>query len=218
MTLRHTLPALIASMLALLVLAGGSAVAQQPRVLRAEIDYRVIPPQPVQVSSGIEIIDFFWYGCPYCNQLQPSLERWISRKPADVTVRRIPVILRDSWAPHARIYYTLEALGEAERLHQRVYHGYHVEQLYMSKPDVMSEWAVRNGIDRARWDEAYASAEVGRKVEEAAKLTRAYGITGTPSLVVQGRYLTSGNMAESLDGVIPILDGMVRRVRETPAP
>jgi thiol:disulfide interchange protein DsbA len=207
----------IACALALL-LAGGPAVAQQPRVLRAEIDYRVIPPQPVQVASGIEVIDFFWYGCPYCNQLQPSLERWIKSKPADVTVRRIPVILRDSWAPHARIYYTLEALGEAERLHQRVYHGYHVEQLYMSKPEVMSEWAVRNGIDRARWDKAYASAGVRSKVEEAAKLTRAYGITGTPSLVVQGRYLTSGNMAESLDGVIPILDGMVRRVRETPAP
>lgn len=207
----------IACALALL-LAGGPAIAQQPRVLRADIDYRVIRPQPVQVASGIEVIDFFWYGCPYCNQLQPALERWIRGKPADVTVRRIPVILRDSWAPHARIYYTLEALGEAERLHQRVYHSYHVEQLYMSKPEVMSEWAVRNGIDRARWDEAYASAGVKSKVEEAAKLTHAYGITGTPSLVVQGRYLTSGNMAESLDGVIPILDGMVRRVRETPAP
>lgn len=217
MTLPRALPALIASVLALLMLAGGSAVAQQPRVLRAEIDYRVIPPQPVQVASGIEVIDFFWYGCPYCHRLQPALERWIRGKPADVTVRRVPVILRDSWAPHARIYYTLEALGETERLHQRVYHGYHVEQLHMSKPEVMSEWAVRNGIDRARWDEAYASAEVREKVEAAARLTRAYAITGTPSLVVQGRYLTSGNMAESLDGVIPILDGMIRRVRETPS-
>lgn len=209
---------LLACVLALLLYHGAPATAQQPRVLQAEIDYRVIRPQPVQVASGIEVIDFFWYGCPYCNQLQPALERWISRKPADVTVRRIPVILRDSWAPHARIYYTLEALGEVERLHQRVYHGYHVEQLYMSKPDVMSEWAVRNGIDRARWDEAYGSAEVQRKVEEAAKLTRAYGITGTPSLVVHGRYLTSGNMSESLDGVIQILDGLVRRVRDTPSP
>lgn len=216
MTLPRALPVVIASVLALLILAG-AAVAQQPRLLRAEIDYRVIPPQPVQVASGIEVIDFFWYGCPYCHRLQPALERWIRDKPADVTVRRIPVILRDSWAPHARIYYTLEALGETERLHQRVYHGYHVEQLHMSKPEVMSEWAVRNGIDRARWDEAYASAEVRKKVEEAARLTRAYAITGTPSLVVQGRYLTSGNMAESLDGVIPILDGMIRRVRETPS-
>jgi len=175
-----------------LLIAAIPVSAQQQRIIRAEIDYRVIKPQPVQAASGIEVIDFFWYGCPYCNRLQPTLERWIKNKPADVTVRRIPVILRNTWAPHARIYYTLEALGEVERLHQRVYYSYHVEQLHMSKPEVMSEWAVRHDIDRARWNEAYNSVEVTRRVDEAAKLTRAYDINGTPALVVQGRYLTSG--------------------------
>ncbi|MBX3665656.1 MAG: thiol:disulfide interchange protein DsbA/DsbL [Burkholderiales bacterium] len=188
-----------------------SASAQQP--VRADIDYRVIKPQPVATAGRIEVVDFFWYGCPHCNNLQPALERWIGRKPADVVIRRIPAILRDSWAPHARIYYTLEALGEAERLHQRVYHGYHVEELHMSKPDVMSAWAARNGIDRDRWEQAYNSPEVQRKVEEAAKLTRAYQISGTPSLVVNGRYLTSGNMAESLNGMVAIVDGLVQKVR-----
>src|SRR5690606_39948441 len=85
------------------------ASAQQP--VRADIDYRVIKPQPVAVADRIEVIDFFWYGCPHCNNLQPALERWVGNKPADVLVRRIPAILRDSWAPHARIYYTLEVLG-----------------------------------------------------------------------------------------------------------
>jgi len=192
------------------------AAAQQ--VMRAEIDYRVIEnPQPVSVTTGIEVIDFFWYGCPHCYNLQPALERWIGRKPADVTVRRIPAVLRDSWAPHARIYYTLEVLGETERLHQRVYHDYHVGKLAMSKPEVMSEWAVRNGIARERWDEAYNSPQVAQKLAEAAKQTRAYKVTGTPSLVVQGRYLTSGSMAESLDGMIAILDGLVQRVRHQAA-
>lgn len=212
------LRAFAACVISLLLAVPEFALAQQHRILRAEIDYRVIQPQPVVVASGIEVIDFFWYGCPYCNRLQPFLERWIRNKPGDVTVRHIPVILRDSWAPHARIYYTLEALGEVERLHQRVYHGYHVDELHMSKPEVMSEWAVRNGIERARWDEAYGSSEVQRKVAEAAKLTKAYGITGTPSLVVQGRYLTSGNMAETLEGMLLILDGIIQRVRDTPAP
>lgn len=195
------------------LLPAGQSAAQQP--IRADIDYRVITPQPVQIQNGIEVIDFFWYGCPYCNSLQPALERWISRKPADVTVRRIPAVLRENWAPHARIYYTLEALGEVERLHQKVYHGYHVDELLMSRPEVMSEWAVRNGIARERWDAAYQSAAVQRKVEEAAQLTRAYSVTGTPSLVVDGRYLTSGNMAETLEGMIPILDGLINRVRAT---
>ena len=201
--------------LALLVFFNGTSAAQQP--VRAEIEYRVIKPQPVSVANGIEVIDFFWYGCPHCHNLQPALERWISRKPADVTVRRIPAILRDSWAAHARIYYTLEALGEVERLHQRVYHGYHVEELSMSKPEVMSEWAVRNGIARERWDEAYNSPAVQRKVEEAARLSRAYSIAGTPSLVVNGRYLTSGSMGESLNSTVLILDALVSKVRSEAA-
>jgi thiol:disulfide interchange protein DsbA len=201
-----------------MLLAASPVAAQQTAVqkpVRADVDYRVIKPQPV--ASGIEVIDFFWYGCPHCYNLQPALERWISRKPADVTVRRIPAILRESWAPHARIYYTLETLGEVERLHQRVYHGYHVEELFMSKPEVMSEWAVRNGITRERWDEAYNSAAVLRKVEEAARLTKAYSISGTPSLVVNGRYLTSGNMVESLGSMLTVLDGLIDKMRREAA-
>jgi thiol:disulfide interchange protein DsbA len=217
---------LIACALALLVIFSGSAAAQQPAEsqkpasnapVRADVEYRVIKPQPLSVTNGIEVIDFFWYGCPHCHNLQPALERWISRKPADITVRRIPAILRDSWAPHARIYYTLEALGEVERLHQRVYYSYHVEELALSKAEVVSDWAVRNGISRERWDEAYNSAAVQRKVDEAAKLSRAYNVAGTPSLVVNGRYLTSSSMSESLNGVIVILDGLVQKVRSEAA-
>lgn len=215
--MRRTLATLFACALALqfLLLADPLAAQQVPpqKPIRADIDYRVITPQPVQAPGNIEIIDFFWYGCPYCNSLQPALERWISRKPADVTVRRIPAVLRESWAPHAHIYYTLEALGEAGRLHQQVYHGYHVEELSMSRPEVMSDWAVRNGIARERWDAAYQSPVVQRKVEEAVQLTRNYTITGTPSLVVDGRYLTSGSMVETLDSLFPILDGLIDRVR-----
>jgi protein dithiol oxidoreductase (disulfide-forming) len=204
---------LITCALALLFIAVGPAAGQQERPIRADIDYRVIDPQPLSVTQGIEVIDFFWYGCPHCYNLQPALERWISRKPADVTVRHIPAVLRDSWAPHARIYYTLEALGEVERLHQRVYHDYHVEKLAMSKPEVMSEWAVRNGIARERWDEVYDSPAVAQKIKTAGQLSRTYKVTGTPTLVVQGRYLTSGSMVESLDGMITILGGLVQRVR-----
>jgi len=205
---------LVACVVALLFFPAGYAAAQQTGILQAEIDFRAIDPQPVGVTEGIEVIDFFWYGCPHCNNLQPYLEPWISSQPSDVTVRRIPAVLRESWAPHARIYYTLEALGEVGRLHQQVYHGYHVEKLSMSKPEVMTAWAVRHGISRERWDETYRSAEVQLKVEQAAKLTRMYKISGTPSLVVQGRYVTSGSMVESLERMVTVADGLVHRVRD----
>ena len=198
--------------LPLLAFAGG-AVAQDAVRFRQNIEYRAIEPQPVETGNRIEVIDFFWYGCPFCNQLQPMLEDWIKRKPPDVAVRRIPAILRDSWAAHARIFYALELLNEVERLHQRVYYSYHVEELSMSKPEVMEQWAVKNGIDRKKWLDVYFSPEVDGKMARAARATKTYTIEGTPSLVVDGRYLTSGSMAPSIKEMVPVLDELVRMAR-----
>jgi thiol:disulfide interchange protein DsbA len=201
----------------LLMCAGLFAVlasAQDNSMIRVNQDYRLVTPQQPVNGSQIEVIDFFWYGCPYCNQLQPHLDAWIKRKPADVTVRRIPAVMRENWIPHARIFYTLETLGEVERLHPRVYHSYHVEELSMSKPDVMEEWAVRNGIDRQRWIAAYNSSEVQQKSLQAAELTRRYQVQGTPSLIVDGRYITSSGMVETVQAVFPVVDELIKLARQ----
>jgi len=190
------------------------AASQDITKARQNLEYRVIPELPVETGDLIEVIDFFWYGCPHCNNLQPALEEWrLKRKPADVVLRRVPAILNDSWKPHARIYYTLRKLGLVERLHLQVYHSYHVELLHMSKPDVMVEWAEKHGIDRKRWLDAYYSSEVEGNIERAKQLTRAYTVSGTPTLVVDGRYLTSGDLAPSLKGMIPVLDDLIRLAR-----
>lgn len=193
----------------------GALLAQDKARARQNIEYRVIePPQPVETGERIEVIDFFWYGCPYCNQLLPFLEAWTKGKPSDVAVRRIPAMLKDNWAPHARIYYTLELLNEADRLHHRVFHSYHVEELHMSKPDVMEQWAVKNGIDKRKWVDAYFSPEVDGKIARAARAMKAYNVEGTPSLAVDGRYITSGSMAPSIKEMVAVLDDLVRLARQ----
>lgn len=198
--------------LALLALARRAA-AQEVRA-RQNIEYRLIPVQPVETGERIEVIDFFWYGCPYCNDLQPALEEWLKRKPDDVALRRVPAILRDSWAPHARIYYALELLGEVERLHLKVYEGYHVEQLHMSKPEVMEQWAAKHGIERQRWLDAYFSPETDARITRAFQATKRYDVQGTPSLVVDGRYLTSSSMTSTVRGVVTVLEDLVRLARQ----
>ena len=211
---RAAISILVRSGLALASLAlAGSALAQEIRA-RQNIDYRVIPEQPVETGERIEVIDFFWYGCPYCNELQPALEDWIKRKPDDVAVRRVPAILKDNWAPHARIYYTLELLGEVERLHLKVYHSYHVEELSMSKPDVMEQWAVKNGIERRRWVDAYFSPEVDARIARAFQAAKRYNVQGTPSVVVDGRYLTSSSMTPTVRGMVPVVEDLVRLARQ----
>ena len=187
---------------------------QAPARLRENLEYRSIKPLPVATASRVEVIEFFWYGCPHCNNLQPSLEAWLKRKPADVEFRRIPAVFRQSWVPHARIFYTLETLGELERLHQSVYRAIHADKEAIDSTGGSAEWAAKNGVDRARWIAAFESGDVTRKVEQAVLATRAYQIEGTPSLVVDGRYITSSAMAESMPGVISNLDGLIAMARE----
>lgn len=201
---------------AALLLACGTAFAQTGKtvaVLGLGKNYREIPQQPVASPGRIEVIDFFFYGCPYCNELRPMLEKWRAALPSDVAFRRIPAVRRDEWAPLARTYFTLEALGEAERLHEQVYKSYHDDELHMSKPDVMADWARKYGIDRQKWWDTYHSDAVARKVDEARRLTKEYDIQGTPSLVIAGRYLTSSGMTDDVKLVVPVAELLVERVR-----
>jgi thiol:disulfide interchange protein DsbA len=208
--------AVLAIVLATLACPGDSAAQQSP--LRLNYEYRLIPSRPPATAERIEVIEFFWYGCPYCNQLQPALENWLQRKPADVELRRIPAIFRESWIPHARLFYTLETLGELGRLHQTVYRTQHIEHENLNSAERTVDWAVRHGIDRAAWLAVYNSSEVDQKVRQAIADTRLYAVQGTPSLVVDGRYLTSTGMTETVSGVIPILDELIRLAREERTP
>ena len=203
--------------LLLAVIADAPAFAQDGKVIAVlglGKNYREIAQQPVANASKIEVIDFFFYGCPYCNELRPSLERWRARLPVDVEFRRMPVIRYDSWEPLARTYFTLEALGALERLHEEVYKGYHDEELHMSKPDVMADWAQRHGLNRDEWLKTYHSDAVSRKVESARKATKDYDIRGTPSLVVAGRYLTSSGLTDDVKLVTPVADLLIELARK----
>ena len=177
---------------------------------KTDADYREISQQPVETGDKIEVIDFFFYGCQFCNELLPRLERWRKTIPADVVYRHIPVVRHDSWVPLAKTYFTLEAMGEVERLHTAVFHGYHVEDLYMSQEKVIAEWAGKHGLDPDKFMAIYRSDETRRKVERARKQTLEYDIQGTPTLVVDGRYLTDGSSAKTID----ILDRMIRLARQ----
>lgn len=184
-----------------------------PRVLQ-DVDYRVIPTQPVPGGNLIEVVEFFWYGCPYCYQLEPHFNAWLRRQAADIVVRRVPAAFRESWVPHARLYYTLEALGAVERLHRKVYDSYHVEQMPLNTTDAIADWAANHDIDRERWLTVYRSDDIGQRILDARDQLRRYTVSGTPSVVVDGRYLTSSGMTPGVAAMIPVLDGLVVLVRE----
>lgn len=204
----------------ILRLAAGASVMGMAGFASAQVlerpfeqSYRSITPQAAP-NDKIEVIDFFWYGCPYCFQLMPLMADWEKTKPADVVVRRIPAILRQEWVPEAHLYYTLEALGVADRLHSKVFEAFHRERLQATDSESWAKWAEANGIERAKWDETYNSQGVRNNVVRAVELGRDYDVRGTPVLVVDGRYQTGGGQAGSLKNVMPTIDGLINLTRE----
>ena len=142
------------------------------------------------------------------------LAEWEKNKPADVAVRRIPAVLREEWIPDAHLYYTLEVLGEADRLHTRVFESVHKDRLRTTDPEAIGLWAVQNGIEPQKWLSAYTSDEVRKRVIQSVELGRSYDIRGTPALVVDGRYQTGGGIAGGLKNIPTVLDALVKIARE----
>lgn len=176
----------------LLALAVSSSAAAQ---LVAGRDYRVInPPQPTESGKKIEVLEFFWYGCPHCNALQPSLKIWLKQKPADIEFRRVPAILADSWIPLTRAYYAFEVLGVVEKLHPEVFSAIHEKNLRLQDPKVLFDWVAQNGVDRQKFSDAYGSFGVQSRGQRSLEMTRNYDISGTPSISVDGKYLVAPSM------------------------
>lgn len=200
-------------------------VAGMPRAeIVAGRDYRTInPPQPVASGAKVEVIEFFWYGCPHCNNLQGPLHAWLKRKPEDVEFRRVPAVFQDSWVPLTKAYYTLEALGLVDKLHLEVFHTIHTQKVRLQDPKVLFDWVAKHGVDRQKFMETYNSFAVESRTRRSIEMTRNYDIPGTPALVVDGRYLTAPSMTLNPDNSINyeryfrVLDEVIALARRTRA-
>jgi thiol:disulfide interchange protein DsbA len=204
------------------IAAAGAACAALParaqrRAPDAGIDYRVLDvAQPVEVAGKIEVMEFFWYGCPHCYAFEPQLSAWTKTLPGDVSFRRLPAQFNPTWAQHARLFYAIEAMGEVERLHRRCFDAIHVDRQQLTQEAEMTEWAARNGIDRDKFAEALRSRPVADKMAVALAVLRAYRIDGVPAMAVNGRFLTAPSIVGSHERCLQVVDALVdmeRRAR-----
>lgn len=198
--------------------AMAAALAQAPQAtlaLEPGKDYEEISPaQAVDVKKGqVEVLEFFWYRCPHCFELEPELNAWSRKLPKDVVVKRVPGILNPSWAALARAYYALEALGLLERLHGEVFDAIHVKGMDLTPPERFFDWAVTKGVDRKKIADAYNSFSVNTKVMRAQQLTSAYKLNGVPAFAVNGRFVTSAYMTGSQSTLFKTLDELIAQER-----
>lgn len=170
-------------------------------------------PQAVESGDKIEVVEFFWYGCSHCFDLEPHLHKWVARLPKDVEFRRIPAVPSERWMAGARIFYTLEALGELDKLHGEVFDAIHLDRVNLNDERTQLDWMAKKGVDRAKFSEAWKSFSVQSKTKRAVQQTQAYDITGVPTLVVDGKYFTSVSMTGSPEGLMKTLDELIGKAR-----
>jgi protein dithiol oxidoreductase (disulfide-forming) len=182
---------------------------------KAGAEYRELAaPQPTDTAGKIEVTEFFWYGCPHCYNFEPMLTSWVKKMPKDTQFRRIPAIFNDEWAQGARAYYTLEAIGELERLHKPLFDAVHQDsKLRVGNEAALTEWLGKQGVDTKKFAAAYRSFSVEGKVKRAAQLTQAYKIEGVPAMAVNGTYVVNTENIKSFDQMLAVSDYLVEQSR-----
>jgi thiol:disulfide interchange protein DsbA len=200
----------------LLMLAAAGAFVPAARAidLLEGADYVVIPQQPVADPSQVAVVEFFYYGCRWCNELQPHIDEWLKRKPADVDFRYQPAIRQTRWIVLTKAYFALQALGELPRLHSRIYRAYHRDDVNLEDEAVLTGWVLKQGVELKPFEDLMRSPDTMAKVEAARRDTYAYQVESTPSIAVNGRYLTSSGMAGGIVPVMQVLDDLIELARE----
>ena len=174
-------------------------------------DYKMLnPPQPTSTKK-IEVLEFFFYGCGHCYHLHPKLTEWEKNIPKDVELIFLPTVFRDSWEPMASAFYALESLGQQHQLHDALYRAWNEENMVLADADKVADFVAQHGIDRAKFTSAYNSFSVQTKVTRAKQMIRSYNISGTPTLVVDGKYVIEGLQPEDTIRALKEVIAMARK-------
>ena len=205
---------LSAAVLSLAISFSGLSGAQSPKIEEG-FDYRILPtPQPLESKGKVEVIEFFWYGCPHCYDFEPELNAWLKRQPKDVIFRKVPVAFRDDFMPHSQLFYALEAMGKGDALNDKVMYAMHKENKRLMTENEIADWAASQGIDRNIFLATYRSFAVVSKARAARQMADAYRIDGVPTVVMQGRYVTSPSIAGTKAKAISVMEHLEQKIRK----
>ena len=176
--------------------------------------YRVMTPvQPTSVDPGkIEVLEIFWYGCPHCYTLEPHMQEWVSKEmPSNAEFVRIPATLNRGWQVHARAYYTAEALGKLDEIHEGLFKAINVDRNPLNTEDQLVSFFADYGVTEEEFTEAFNSFAVQTKLRRADSLVRRYRITGVPAMVVNGKYVTGADMAGGIPQLFEVVEFLIAK-------
>ena len=191
-----------------LLLSTGIACAEK---YTEGVEYQRISDQPTETTDKVEVLEFFWYGCPHCYQFDPILAKWLETKPANTEFIRVPAVFRPEWKVHARTYYALQAMGVGEKYHSIIFDAMHKDKKNLYSEAEMIEFLISKGVDEKDFMAAYNAFSIDGQVRKAISKVKGYAIKGVPAMAVNGKYLVSGTSAGSYENMLRIVDFLIEK-------
>ena len=194
-----------------------AAFADAPK-LGTEFD-AVAQPIPTENAAKIEVMEIFWYGCPHCYHMEEPLSAWVKKLPKDVYFKRMPGLPNASWAPMAKAFYAMDALGVSEKLHTPLFEAIHKSKTLNPTDETATiVWVTQqSGLDKLKVEQAFKSFSTNTNLNRAAQIFRASGATGVPTLVINGKYITSATQAGGNEQALKVADYIIGNVRSDKA-
>lgn len=210
-------------------LAAPRAAFAQGKAYAEGIDYRQLKPRQAVTAEPkkIEVIEFFWFGCPHCNSLDPALLAWLKKAPADVVFKRVHITFDAENAPvkrtetHQKLYYALETLGMVDKLAPAVFTAIHGDKKSLMTRDSVMEWAgAQKGLDLPKFTATFDDGfNMSRKMRSATQLQEAYKVDGVPYFAIDGQYITSPSISGgSNENFFMVMNHLIDKVRKDRAP
>ena len=193
-----------------------AAPAQSAVTLTEGVNYKVISPAvpPSTPPGKVEVVEVFWYACGHCYLLEPKLETWArSGKAPYVEFVRQPATWNEVLKTHARVFYTAELLGKLQQLHTDIFREINLKGNRLDNPQAIEAYFVSRGVPKADFQRAFSSFAVESKLRRADDLNRRYRITGTPTVIVSGKYMTDVGMAGSEDKLFEVINALAAKDR-----
>ncbi len=185
-----------------------AACAEESAFQQGRHYMRFNQPLPV-LSEGVEVLEFFYYSCPHCRELDPYLEKWKKRLPAGVKFVQLPAIMNANGAIHAKVFYAAQELGVLSTVHTALFDALHVKRIPVFTEEEVGAFIKGLGLDEKQFLETMQSFQVDTKVRAALQTVRQYRVRSVPTVAINGRYMTNGRMAGTYDNLMKVIDYLV---------
>lgn len=165
--------------------------------------------------SKVEVVEVFWFGCPHCYYLEPYTQAWKKTISSDVDFKYLPAVFGRNWLPHAKAFYVADLLGIEDKMHADLYDAINVKRQRLTSEDDLAAFFAKYGVSKNEFQKQFNSFAVNSRLSQADAKIRAYGVRGTPSLIVNGKYLVNAETANGNEHIYDVINYLIKKEEQS---